>query len=200
VYTYFMRSYTPKNVSLIPTHAQKVFSGVIFDVYQWDQEQFDASTKTFEMIKRPDTVEIIAINGDKIIVTNERQPHIDEAYISIPAGMHDKENENELQAAKRELAEETGYYFKNWKLIRAVQAGSGKIEHIIYTFLATELESVGAQMLDAGEQIEVIEMTFEKFKKSEGIDNMRFYPSAIMHSADSLSDLLSLPSLHNYAN
>lgn len=45
----------------IPSHAVKVFSGVIFDVYQWQQELFNGETATFEALRRPSTVVIIPV-------------------------------------------------------------------------------------------------------------------------------------------
>lgn len=50
----------------IPINARRVFKGIIFDVYQWEQKMFDGNFKTFEMLKRPNTVEIIAIRDNKI--------------------------------------------------------------------------------------------------------------------------------------
>ncbi len=40
----------PKNAILIPDHATCVFRGMLFDVYQWQQEMFDGSIETFEML------------------------------------------------------------------------------------------------------------------------------------------------------
>lgn len=191
------RSYIPPNTVLIPEHASKVFSGVIFDVYQWPQTMFDGSTETFEMARRADTVEIIAVHDGKVIVSHEQQPFSGE-YICIPAGMHDHEDEDELQAAKRELREETGYSFKQWKLIHVAQAGSGKIEHLIYTFLATELESVVPQQLDVGERIEVELMPFADFKTLEATGTMRFYPDYVMKNIFSVDELVALPALYDY--
>ncbi len=45
----------------IPSHAVKVFSGVIFDVYQWEQELFNGNVSTFEALRRPSTVIIIPV-------------------------------------------------------------------------------------------------------------------------------------------
>lgn len=56
-----MRKYVPDGAKLLPKEAKKVFSGVISEVYQWPQKLFDGTTATFEMIKRPDTVKIVAI-------------------------------------------------------------------------------------------------------------------------------------------
>jgi len=39
----------------LTSQAQRVFKGIIFDVYQWKQKMFDGSQGIFEMLKRPDT-------------------------------------------------------------------------------------------------------------------------------------------------
>lgn len=52
-----------------------MFKGVIFDVYQWEQEMFDGTTQTFEKLKRPDTIMVIPVTEDgKIILTEQEQP------------------------------------------------------------------------------------------------------------------------------
>jgi len=58
-----------------PKNAIKVFSWKTFDVYQWEQKMFDWSKKTFEKLKRNDSVDIIAINKNKeIYILEEQQP------------------------------------------------------------------------------------------------------------------------------
>ncbi|MDC1205376.1 NUDIX hydrolase [Candidatus Pacebacteria bacterium] len=195
-----MRTYIPPTAVLVPEHASKVFTGVIFDVYQWEQEQLDGSFKTFEMIKRPDTVNIIPVHNGKIILGKETQPYTG-TFISIPAGMHDEEGEDELAAAKRELREETGYVFKNWKLVEARQLSSNKIEQLVYTFIATDLDEIVEQNLDAGgEKIEIVEMSLEEMQSQKHDPIMRFYPHSIFGDLQTLEDLLALPSLHDYGN
>jgi hypothetical protein len=61
-----VRAVVPKNAKVIPKQAQRVFKGQIFDVYQWPQKLFDGSTQTFEMLKRPDTLTVLAIKNDKL--------------------------------------------------------------------------------------------------------------------------------------
>lgn len=46
----------PKGARLIPPEADRVFRGEIYEVYQWSQKMPDGSVKTFEMLRRPDTV------------------------------------------------------------------------------------------------------------------------------------------------
>lgn len=193
-----MREFVPKNVKLIPDNAEMVFQGKIFDVYQWPQEMFDGTTETFEMLKRADTVEIIAIKNDKIIITRQKQPRKD-WYYTFPGGRTDVEDENELMAAKRELREETGMEFRNWKLIKVVQPFA-KVDWLVYTFLATDFIQQGEQELDAGEMIEVEEMDFAEMAKLTKEPNARDLKVDWdgLGEVKSLDELKNLPAVYDY--
>lgn len=180
----------PKNAVLVPRNAIRVFKGIIYDTYHWEQELFDGSFTTFEMLKRPDTIKVIAIHNDKIAILKQGQPNQNDFY-DIPGGIHDHEDEDELEAVKRELLEETGLSFSDWKLINVVQPHR-KIEQFVYTFLATNLNSKTKQKLDSGEKITVKFMSFEDAKNILSSPEGRFLPSEIGNS-DSLENLLALP-------
>lgn len=155
-----MRTIIPQNAKLISERAEKVFQGKIFDVYQWQQELFDGSHATFEMLRRPDTVNVLAVKDGKLVLIKQQQPGSAEFY-GIPGGRHDNPRETELEAAKREMLEETGMTFKNWRLIWATQP-FGKMEWFVYLFLATDFESQTVQKLDAGEKISVELMALDE--------------------------------------
>lgn len=184
-----MRTVVPSNIDLMPASATRVFEGVIFDVYQWPQEMFDGTTETFEMLKRPDTVEVIAVIDDKLVVVREKQPGSEEFY-DIPAGRHDVESETELQAAQRELLEETGLTFKSWKLV-AVSHPVHKIDWLVYTFIATDLEKQAEPKLDNGEKIQVEYLALNEFKSLGNKQRLRYY-SDILKQANSLEGLVAL--------
>jgi len=60
---------------MIPPEAQCVFAGEIFSVYQWPQRLYDGSVATFEMVRRPDTVFVIAVDdAGNVLVNDEEQP------------------------------------------------------------------------------------------------------------------------------
>jgi 8-oxo-dGTP pyrophosphatase MutT (NUDIX family) len=149
-----MRTILPPKAKLIPDNAKLVFKGQIFDVYQWPQEMYDGSQATFEMLKRADTVTVIAIKDRKLVVLEESQPSSPHSYYATPGGRHDVESETELDAARREMLEETGMTFKNWRLIDVTQP-QAKLDWFVYTFLATDFESQQPPHLDVGEKIEV---------------------------------------------
>lgn len=145
----------------LPKHAKKVFTGEIFDVYQWEQEMFDGSTAIFEKIKRADTVDVIPVTPDqKILLGYEGQPGL-EPFYGIFGGRIEPD-EDPLLAVKRELLEETGYQSAKWKFWQAWQPFE-KIEWAVFSFVAQGCQPMQSQNLDQGEKIELLEVTFEEF-------------------------------------
>jgi 8-oxo-dGTP pyrophosphatase MutT (NUDIX family) len=150
----------PKSNQPIPNNAKRVFRGVLFDVYQWEQEMFDGTRAIFEKIKRPDTVNILSILPDgKILLTEQEQPGTNH-FIGLIGGRVD-EKENILVAAKRELLEESGYEAEEFILWHAEQP-INKIDWAIYTFIAKGLKKVSEMNLDAGEKIKLNPVTFDE--------------------------------------
>lgn len=68
----------------IPVHAERVFSGVRSEVYQWDQVLYDGSIARFERIRYLDGAFVIPVlpNG-RILLTQQEQPGREE-FISLP--------------------------------------------------------------------------------------------------------------------
>lgn len=187
-----MRTILPTEYRLVPENAKCVFTGTIFRVYQWEQELFDGTTTTFEMLKRPDTLQVLAIKDGQLVVLLEQQPSFGKATYGLPGGRHDVESETELQAAQRELLEETGMTFKNWRLIRVDQPHS-KIEWFVYLYVATEFLRQTDQHLDAGEKIEIKSMDFEGALELAKSGTAHFLPTEILEHAGSIAALADLP-------
>ena len=186
-----MRNVVPKNAHLIPPEAKCVFRGVIFDVYHWQQTMFDGSETTFEMLKRPDSTSVLAIRDNKLVILEEHQ--VDRPpFIGLPGGRHDREAESELDAAKRELAEETGLVFKTWKLLSIKQL-QPKIDHFVYLFLASDFEKEIERHLDSGEKVKVTYRTLDEVKALARTNNTRRLAEEILGSVSSLDELRDLP-------
>ncbi|HEY9585649.1 MAG TPA: NUDIX hydrolase [Candidatus Paceibacterota bacterium] len=151
----------PTSRQPIPDNAKKVFAGVLFDVYQWEQELFDGTKSVFEKVKRPDTVIIFPVLDDgRIVLSEQRQPG-KKIFIGAVGGRVD-EGEDILKAAKRELLEESGCEASELILWDAQQPIS-KIEWAVYTFIAKGLKKVAEMDLDAGEKITSKPVSFEEF-------------------------------------
>jgi ADP-ribose diphosphatase len=188
-----MKKILPTSAILIPDNASKVFSGQIFDVYQWPQKMFDGSTKTFELLKRSDTTQIIVVQDGKLFLVNDEQPGRS-PRLHFPGGRADEDN-SWHEAAVRELLEETGLVCKNLKLIDVVQPVP-KIEWFVPWFVATDILSHKAQKLDAdGEKIEVIQKSFEDIRELvlKGREPTMQYATGLFLRCKTLDDLLNLP-------
>ncbi len=147
----------------IPKGAKRVFKGIIFDVYQWQQKMFDGSLETFEAIKRQKTVVIIPTFKNKIVLIKQKQPNTGWFY-SFPSGRMDKQDKNPKTAALRELKEETGLTPKKVVLWKTINNG-GKTDHDVYIFLAKDCRKTHEQQLDAGEKVKVYNFAFDEFLK-----------------------------------
>jgi ADP-ribose pyrophosphatase len=144
----------------LPPNAKKVFQGVIFSVYQWQQEMYDGTTATFEALQRPGTIQIIPTMGDKILLSHEEQPTKPKSFTFL--GGRQEPDEEPLVTAKRELMEETGLESDDWELLK-VYKNEGKIDWDIYLFAARNCRKVGEPNLDGGEKIDVVEVDWDGF-------------------------------------
>ncbi len=144
----------------IPLDAKRVFKGVIFDVYQWQQKVYDDTYKTFEMLKRVNSVEVIATSGKKIFLSHQSQPNKPDFYSLF--GGRAEDSEDSLATATRELIEESGLSSDTWELFKVFEP-IHKIEWQVYTYIARDCKKIGHQKLDSGERIEIMECSFDQF-------------------------------------
>ena len=144
----------------IPKNAKRVYKGIMFDVYHWKQRLFDGSYATFEGIRRLNTVLVIPAIDGKVALLRESQPRMPTTY-SFVAGKIER-GEKPINAARRELLEETGYKAKSLKLIFTYNPDI-QIDWKIYVYVATGCKLAGPQNLDPGEKIKVLPMDFDKF-------------------------------------
>lgn len=165
-----MRTISPESAP-IPSHAKLAFKGKVFEVWQWEQRLFDGSVETFEQLKRQNTAQVIPVVGDNILIQLESQPNISQSFLSLPGGRCFL-NENSLDAAKRELLEETGYTSNDWVLCKE-QNSIGRIDWVVYTYIARNCIFHKPSQLDPGEKINRRFVTFEEFLMLS--DDQSFY-------------------------
>ena len=103
----------------------------------------------------PDWVNIIAITKDGDFVIEDQYRHaLGETHFELPAGVIDP-GETPLEAAKRELCEETGYGGGRWESFMTISANPTNHTNLNYCFLATGVEKISAQHQEASEDIHV---------------------------------------------
>ena len=150
----------PESSQPIPPNATMVFKGKLFEVYQWEQVMFDDTIKTFEKVKRPDTVLVFPIMDDgKILLIEEEQPG--STPVICPIGGRVDEGEDALDAVKRELLEESGYEANEFILWKSINPEI-KVDRVKYFFIAKGLKKLSDPNNDNGEKINFKTVSFDE--------------------------------------
>ncbi len=145
----------------IPPHAQKVFQGKLFSIWQWEQKLYDGSTWTYERAKRNDAAHVTGVLPDgRILLAEDEQP--DRPALITPPGGLVEAGESPAQTAKRELLEETGYSVGKLLFWRSYGPG-GKVDFRIHSFVGHNLTKTARPRPEAGEKIKPLLLTFDEF-------------------------------------
>ena len=137
------------------TQTEVVFKGRIWDVVR---ETFDYAGKPLvrEFVQHPGAVAVVALNefNDVLLIHQYRQP-VRQLLWELPAGLLDVVGESKLDAAKRELLEETGYVASDWQQLTEFHSTPGGSSETITIFLAKELTLVGHDLVLEGEEVDM---------------------------------------------
>lgn len=113
----------------------------------------------YYVLEYPDWVNVIAVTTDGMFVfVKQFRYALGEVSTEICAGVME-EGEEPLDAAKRELEEETGYTGGCWQEMMTLSQNSSTCTNTTHCFIATGVEKTSAQHLDATEDIEVCLLT-----------------------------------------
>jgi len=114
----------------------------------------------YVVLDAPDWINVIALPGDardpeaRIVLVREYRHGSDAMALEIPSGQVDK-GEDALLAARRELAEETGYTGGRWTRLGRSRPNAAFLRNWCNSFLAEGVELTAQPTLDAGEAISV---------------------------------------------
>ena len=133
-----------------------LFDGTVLHVYKDDVQLPDGGTAVRELIKHIGAVCVIPVTDDgRVVLERQYRYPISRVVIEIPAGKLDYADEDRLEAAKRELHEETGLTADKWTDIGLYYPAPAYSDEKITMYLAQGLHK-GAQDLDEDEFLDVM--------------------------------------------
>lgn len=109
----------------------------------------------FYRLQGPDWVNVVAFNrADELLVVEQFRHGIDASTLEIPGGGCDP-GEAPIQAAQRELREETGFVSARWVALGSCTPNPATQNNRCHTFLALDCDADGALELDPAEELQV---------------------------------------------
>jgi len=109
----------------------------------------------FYILEYPDWVNVIAITEDGQFVMEKQYRHgLGKTCYEIPAGVIE-EGESPLEAAMRELQEETGYGDGTWRELMTLTGNASTTNNLSHCFIASGVRKISGQHLDRTEDIQV---------------------------------------------
>jgi 8-oxo-dGTP pyrophosphatase MutT (NUDIX family) len=118
---------------------ERVFAGRVWDIVA-ETVRFGGAQMTREFMAHTGAVAVLALDdaGNVLLINQYRQP-IGTRDWEIPAGLLDVAGEPPLDAARRELAEETDLVAERWEPLVSFFASPGGSNEVIHVFLARGL-------------------------------------------------------------
>lgn len=135
--------------------SEEIFDGVILHVVK-DKVVLSNGNDTYrEVIRHIGAVCVIPITDDnEVVIERQYRYPFDEVITEIPAGKLDSKTEDRLDAAKRELREETGIIADNWIDLGEFYPAAAYSDERITMYLAQGLHQ-GEQDLDDDELLNI---------------------------------------------
>jgi ADP-ribose pyrophosphatase len=122
-----------------PVERRTVFQGRLLTVHDDTVETADGNLAGREIVEHPGAVGIVATDADgRVVLVRQWRHAVGRALWEIPAGTLTPGEEPEV-AARRELAEETGYTAQTWQRLAAGPVAPGYSGELLHLFSALHL-------------------------------------------------------------
>ena len=143
--------------------SEKIYKGAIINLRR-DKVTVQGGTSYREIIEHNGGAVIAALTEDnKLVMVRQYRKPADKVMLEVPAGKIDP-GEKPLDAAVRELKEETGYTAAKVEFLTQFYPSVGYSEEVLYLYLCTGL-TPGETNFDENEAIDIEEVELDRLFK-----------------------------------
>mgnify|MGYP000032257879 CR=1 FL=1 len=138
-----------------------------FDVIHEDVRLPDGTETDFDYLSEPPAVVLVPFteDGDLVVIEEWRQA-VERVNRGLPAGGTESADVDLETAARRELAEETGYEAGSLERLVSVEPANGFANSVHHYFVARDCTPTAEQDLDHDETIRVDTTTVDAMRES----------------------------------
>ena len=138
--------------------SKRVFDGIILHIDHMTYQLPNGHTARRECARHIGASAVIPVDADgNVWLVRQFRACIDRVLLEIPAGKLDAPGEDRLEAAKRELREETGLTAASWTHLTDIFTTPGFSDEKISLYLAEDL-SAGESHPDEDEFLNVVKL------------------------------------------
>ena len=149
------------NLAEIKAESREIFKGCVLHVFEDKVTLPNGKMAGREVIRHVGAVAVVPVTDDgKVIVERQFRYPLDMVITEIPAGKLDSKAEDRLEAAKRELVEETGITADEWTDIGVYYPAAAYTDEKITLYMARGLH-FGKQHLDEDEFLNIEQVPLE---------------------------------------
>jgi ADP-ribose pyrophosphatase len=138
------------------TSSRRVYEGKVVTVRVDQVRMPDGETAEREVVEHDDAVAIVALGTDgRVLLVRQYRHPLARKLWELPAGLCDVDGESMPDAARRELAEETGFEARTWHTLVDLHPSPGMSTEFTRVYLARDLRPLPGQAERAGEEADL---------------------------------------------
>lgn len=140
--------------------AETAFKNNWWDIRQETVELPDGSVYSEYFVNHAKgAVAVFAVTEQGNVLINRQYKHgVRQVVRELTVGRYDEEDRDPMEAAKRELLEETGYGGGEWEALPTMISNPSSSTGLLYAYLARGVRKIAAQKEDPHEIIEYAEV------------------------------------------
>lgn len=121
------------------TDSRVVYRGAIVNMVN-ETFEYNGESLNREFVDHPGAAAVMAVDEQgRVAVIRQYRHAVRQTLVEIPAGLLDRPDEDPLEAAKRELAEEAQLGATTWQHLLSMNTTPGGSNEVLHVYLATGL-------------------------------------------------------------